>query len=206
MHVLIRWLTYVPDDLETPERFGPGHLWWRLKEERHAMHKVVVSRALVETPAAVITDGNHLVSEPSAATPPRHARLPADVVACAHCPVRSREQLCAKVITGYLADLAAHAPGREFAHHWGELYNEIASGGAITAEMLRDIACNYTLPRAKWRAAAAVELVEDPLPLGFELRYPSNAHPDPLRRLMRFTEALIMEQRRRRAAPAAAIP
>jgi hypothetical protein len=204
MHALIHWLTYVPDDLETAERFGPGHLWWRLKHERHAMHKVIVARGFLDTASAVITDGNHLVAEPSAAKPPRHARLPPEVVACAHCPVRSREQLCAKVITGYLADLAAQSPGREFAHHWGELYREIALGASISEEMLRDIACNYTLPRARWQPSARIERVEDPLPLDVELRYPSSVRPDPLRRLMRFTEALILEQRRERkpAAPA----
>lgn len=200
MHALIHWHTYVPDDLESAERFGPGHLWWRLKHERHVMHKVVVSRALAGTPSAIITDGNHLVAEPSAGKPPRHARLPAEIVACAHCPVRSREQLCAKVITGYLADLAAQAPGREFAHHWRELYREIATGASISGEMLRDIACNYTLPRAQWQPAATIERVEDPVPLQVELRYPSSVRSDPLRRLMRFTEALIVEQRQQRLA------
>jgi hypothetical protein len=201
MHALVHWFTYVPDDLETPEAFGPGHLWWRLKAERHAMHKVAASRALLDTPSAVITDGNHLVSEPSARTPPRHARLPAGVVACAHCPVRSREQLSAKVVTGYLADLAAQAPGREFAHHWGELYRQIAAGATLTAESLREIACNYTLPRAKWQPVADIELVEDPVRLDFELRYPAAGRADTLRRLMRFAEALIAN----RGEPQAAI-
>lgn len=191
MHALVHWLTYVPDDLETAAGFGPGHLWWRLKTERHAMHKAVVSRALLETPSAVITDGNHLVAEPSAQTPPRHARLPTSVVAYAHCPVRSRGQLSAKIITGYLADLAAQAPGRAFAHHWGELYRQIAAGATLTAESLREIACNYTLPRAKWQPVAEVELVEDPVRLDFELRYRAAGGADTLRRLMRFAEALI---------------
>lgn len=191
MHALVHWQTYVPDDLESASTFGPGHLWRRLKSERHAMHKVAASRALLETPSAVITDGNHLVAEPYARTPPRHARLPAGVVAYAHCPVRSREQLSAKVVTGYLADLAAQAPGREFAHHWGELYRRIASGATLPAESLREIACNYTLPKAKWQPVAEIELVEDPVRLDFELRYPASGGTDTLRRLMRFAEALI---------------
>jgi hypothetical protein len=197
MHALIHWITYVPDDFDTPGAFGPGHLWWRLKTERHAMHKVVVSRSLLETPSAVVTDGNHLVSEPSASAPPRHARLPAEVAACAHCPVRSREQLIAKVLTGYLADLAAQAPGREFAHHWGELYRQVAGGTMLTGELLREIACNYTLPHAKWRPASEIELVEDPVRIDFESRYPAPRAPDVLRRMMRFTEALIANRRER---------
>jgi hypothetical protein len=192
MHVLAHWLTYVPDDFEVEDGgFGPGHLWWRLKTERHAVHKVVVSRGLLGKPRAFITDGNHLVSEVGVAKPPQHARLPADVAAYAHCPVRSREQLSAKVITGYLADLAAQAPGKEFAHHWGELYEELRAGAKLTPERLRGIACNYTLPRAKWRPAEQIELVEDPVALAVESRYRSAAVPDTLRRVMRFAEALI---------------
>ncbi len=191
MHALVHWLTYVPDDLESAQPFGPGHLWWRLERERHSMHKVVVSRALLEEPSARITDGNHLVSRPGLDAPPRHARLPAGIAAYAHCPVRSRDQLVAKVITGYLADLAAQAPGREFAHHWGELYRELRAGKTLTAETLREIACNYTLPRAKWQPVSEIALVEDPVPLRVELRYGASRGPDTLRRIMRFAEALI---------------
>ncbi|HEX8009618.1 MAG TPA: glycosyltransferase family 2 protein [Casimicrobiaceae bacterium] len=201
MHVLAHWLTYVPDDFEASGgAFGPGHLWRRLKTERHSVHKVVVSRALLDQPRAFITDGNHLVAEPGEAKPRRHARLPAEVLAYAHCPVRSRDQLAGKVITGYLAELAAQAPGREFAHHWGELYAELRAGATLTPERLREIACNYTLPRAKWRPVEEIELVEDPMPLTVPLRYPAAAAPDTLRRLMRFAEALIAAERAQAAS------
>jgi hypothetical protein len=201
MHVLAHWQTYVPDDFEsTHGTFGPGHLWRRLAVERHSMHKVVVSRALLQQPNAFITDGNHLVGEPDAAKPPQHARLAADVVAFAHCPVRNREQLSSKVVIGYLADLAAQVPGREFAHHWGELYEAVRAGEKFSSERLREIACNYTLPSTKWRPVEEIELVEDPVPLDFDLRYPTSVAPDTLRRLMRFSEALIALRHRRSPA------
>ena len=204
MHVLAHWLTYVPDDLEaTDGAFGAGHLWWRLKAERHSMHKVIVGRALLLQPRAFITDGNHLVSEPAAAKPPQHARLGSDVVAYAHCPVRSREQLCSKVIIGYLADLAAQTPGKEFAHHWGELYKAVRAGEKLTPSRLREIACNYTLRWAKWRPVEEIELVEDPVPLAFDLRYQASPVPDTLHRLMRFTEALL--EHRNPRSPASTI-
>ena len=194
LHVLAHWLTYVPDDFEAHDgTFGPGHLWWRLKRERHAMHKVIVGRGLLAQPDALVTDGNHTVSVPGGQSPPPHARLPADVVAYAHCPVRSREQLAGKVIVGYLSDLAAQAPGREFAHHWRDLYEELGFGAALTPERLREIACNYTLPRAKWRPADEIELVEDPVGFDVALRYSVGTAPDVLRRVMRFTEALISQ-------------
>jgi hypothetical protein len=204
LHALAHWLTYVPDDFEAGDgAFGPGHLWWRLKTERHAMHKVIVGRSLLDQPEAFITDGNHVVSLPGAAKPPPHARLPSDVVAYAHCPVRSREQLAGKVIVGYLADLAAQAPGREFAHHWADLYEALRAGAIFTPERLREIACNYTLARTKWRPIGEIELIEDPVPLAVELRYRTGAAPDTLRRLMHFAEALITH--RNAQAPAGTI-
>ena len=204
LHVLVRWLTYVPDDFESTDgAFGPGHLWRRLAVERHSMHKVIVSRALLQQPKAFISDGNHLVTEPAAARPPQHARLASDVVAYAHCPVRSREQLSSKVVIGYLADLAAQVPGREFAHHWGELYEAVRAGEKLSPERLREIACNYTLRWAKWRPVEEIELIEDPVPLAVDLRYPASVAPDTLRRLMRFTEGLIA--RRQEPSPASTI-
>lgn len=204
LHALVHWLTYVPDDFETADgAFGPGHLWWRLKTERHALHKVIVGRGLLEHAEAFITDGNHVVSMPGAGKPPPHARLPSDVVAYAHCPVRGREQLAGKVLIGYLADLAAQAPGREFAHHWADLYETLRSGATFTPERLREIACNYSLARGKWQPVDEIELVEDPVLLDVESRYRAEAVPDPLRRLMHFAESLIAHQRRQ--APAGTI-
>jgi hypothetical protein len=195
LHALAHWLTYVPDDFEAHDAaFGPGHLWWRLKRERHAMHKVIVGRALLAQPDAFVTDGNHTVSLPGGQSPPPHARLPADVVAYAHCPVRSHEQLAGKVIVGYLADLAAQAPGREFAHHWQDLYKELGTGAILAPERLREIACNYTLPRSKWRPVEEIELAEDPVGLDVALRYRPGPVPDALRRVMRFTEALVSQR------------
>jgi glycosyl transferase family 2 len=196
LHALVHWFTYIPDDFEASGgAFGSGHLWWRLKRERHAVHKIVVGRGLLTQPGAYITDGNHSVSMTGAEKPPAHARLPSDVAAYAHCPVRSREQLEGKVVIGYLADLAAQAPGREFAHHWGDLYKELRAGAAFTPERLRKIACNYTLPRSKWRPIDELELVEDPVSLAVELRYAADARPDTLRRLMHFAEGLIAQRK-----------
>jgi hypothetical protein len=198
MHVLVHWLTYVPDDLEgSGGAFGPGHLWWRLDTERHAMHKLIVSRALLDQPAAFIAFGNHLVSEPGATVPPRHARLPADVVSFAHCPVRSRDQLCAKVITGYLR---SQAPGATLADHWGDLYRELREGATFSIERVREIARNYTLPPARWLPADRIALVEDPVPIVVEQRYLAAAAPDTLRRVMRYAESVI---ERRNARPPA---
>src|SRR5215471_1711067 len=60
MHAAIHWLTYVPDAFDDDE-FGPGHLWWRLKTERHGLPKIVAGAALLDRPDDAIAMGNHAV-------------------------------------------------------------------------------------------------------------------------------------------------
>ena len=70
---------------------------------------------------------------------------------------------------------------------------------------MREIACNYTLPFAKWLPVEQIELVEDPVPLEVDLRYPPSVAPDTLRRLMRFAEALIARHPEPSPAPTVAV-
>jgi hypothetical protein len=196
MHAAMHWLTYVPDAFDDAAGFGPGHLWWRLKTERQILVKVIVGRALLERPTDAIAKGNHAVSSEAATSQP-HARLRQDVVALAHCPVRSRAQLEAKVIVGYLAKVASRPMDRRLGRHGRELYDELREGGTFDERRLRQIASNYGVPLKKWQPVADIELVEDPVPFTAERRYPSDAVCDPLRLLMRFTEMLVDEERSR---------
>jgi len=196
-HAVMDWLTYVPDDFESdPGSFGPGCLWWRLKTERHGLFKVIVGRSLLEHPDDAVAMGNHCVHNPSEAGVRPHAHLRRDAVALAHCPVRSRTQLEAKIIVGYLAHLATAPQEQRRARHWRELYAELRAGGTLSQERLREIACNYGLPTKMWQPAAAIELFEDPVALSCEQRYRIDAAPGALSLLMRFTEALLAAQPR----------
>ena len=200
MHAVMHWLTYVPGAFDGDGGvFGPGHLWWRLKTERRALVKVIASRALLERPGDVVASGNHAIVDPAAPNPQPHARLRRSVAALAHCPVRSRTQFESKIIVGYLAHLAAHLEDRRLARHWRELYGELRAGATLTEEHLREIASNYGLPPKNWRPVAEIELVEDPVTLSAEQRYPTHAARDPLRLLLHFTEALVAAQRKRAA-------
>lgn len=195
MHAAMHWLTYVPGAFDDETGFGPGHLWWRLKEERQSLVKVIVGRALLERPSDVIAMGNHAVISDAAWSVQPHARLVEEVAALAHCPVRSRAQFEAKVIIGYLANVASRPRDRRLARHWRELYNELRAGKVLDDERLRETATNYGLPIRNWRPAADIELIEDPVPFTAERRYASDAACDPLRLLMRFTEMLVDEER-----------
>jgi glycosyltransferase involved in cell wall biosynthesis len=205
MHAAMHWLTYVPDAFDDDAgTVGPGHLWWRLKTERHSLLKVVASRALLERPEDVVAMGNHAILNRTAPNTPPHARLRSEVVALAHCPVRSRTQLESKVIVGYLANLAARQIDVRLGSHWRELYDELRAGGNFGEERLREIASNYGLPVKNWRPVAEIELVEDPVRLTAEQRYRVGAVADPLQLLLRFTEALVAAERERAASGAKA--
>jgi hypothetical protein len=204
-HAVMQWLTYVPDAFaDDPGVFGPGHLWWRLKTERHSLYKVIVGRGMLERPADAVAMGNHFVQSPSEASARAHARLRRDVVALAHCPVRSRDQLEGKIIVGYLAHLASQPEDRRLGRHWRELYAELRAGARFSEERLREIACNYGLPPKMWQPVSSVELVEDPVPLNFEQRYRVDAVPGALQLLLRFTETLIAAEQKRSAPGAGA--
>ena len=189
-HAVAHWQTYVPETFDDAAPFGRDHLRRRLKAERRTLYKVVVGRSFVERAADVVAMGNHLVSDPARAEPPPHARLRPDVVAVAHCPVRSRRQLESKIIIGYLAHLASGPTRRDLAFHWRRLYEELRDGGGLTPERLREIACNYGLQPGLWQTVDQVELVDDPVALEIESRYPPPPATGVLPLLMRFAETL----------------
>jgi len=61
----------------------------------------------------------------------------------------------------------------------------------MPSSRLREIACNYGLPRDQWLSSDVIKLVADPVRVDFELRYAASPAPDALRLLMRFTESLL---------------
>lgn len=170
-HAAMHWLTYVPELRDSDAHaLRPADLRWRLKEERHGSYKAIIGRSFLR-PAQYLISGNHLVDDPTQEKPPRHVRLSREVVALAHLPVRSSAQLERKVMQGYKAHLATKPDNGQHAFHWRDLHDEIEAGGKLGADRLREIACNYGLPREKWRPAGTIELIEDPVPLNVRLRY-----------------------------------
>ncbi|HKW79831.1 MAG TPA: glycosyltransferase family 2 protein [Casimicrobiaceae bacterium] len=195
-HAVAHWQTYVPVTFDDALPFGRDHLRRRLRAERRTLYKVVVGRSFVERVADVVAMGNHLVSDPARAEPPPHARLRPDVVAVAHCPVRSRRQLESKIIIGHLAHLASGPVRRDLAFHWRRLYEELRDGGGLTPERLREIACNYGLQPSLWQPVDQVELIDDPVALEGGSRYPPPPATGVLPLLMRFAETLARRHSR----------
>jgi hypothetical protein len=174
------WQSYVPD----PQPAGAHPLAAarrRRVREAHGLHKVVLTRAFADAPAAVLGPGNHAVllagpAQNLVRDPVRLARVPPAIAALAHLPVRNASQLAAKIALGWRAHVAAGREDPTLAFHWAELYAELARGLPASAR-LREIACNYGVAMARWEPAAAVELVDDPLPADVPLRYRALARP-----------------------------
>ena len=157
----------------------------------------------MRTPAAVIGPGNHTVlrfgaDQDPRVRPIRLARIPPEIAAVAHLPVRSAAQLMHKVRVGWLAHRAALRSNPDLAFHWRELAAEFERTGVPAPARVADIAANYGLPMTAWRPAAEIATLEDPLPVAAPLRYAHLARADAGARidgLRRALEAELAHQR-----------
>ena len=171
----------------------------RLATERHVFHKAIVSRHLLATPDALLSEGNHYVA-PRAHAPAHesgpHARMREHVAAIAHVPIRSAAQLVAKVAIKKLGRVAASADWKPDAASQ-TAYETVRSGRALDARSLLEHAVNWSVPRDAWVAADSVSLVDDPFLAPIELRYTPPSAADPLPLVLAATERIV-----RRLAPA----
>jgi hypothetical protein len=170
----LEWQTYVPD-FARPATHPLAAARARRLQEAHGLHKVVLTRAFRDAGAASVGPGNHTVlmagpAQDLARQPVRLARVPPALAALGHLPVRNAAQLRTKIALGWRAHQAAAPDDAALAFHWQELHAELAAGTPTPAR-LRDIACNYGVPMARWEPADRVALVDDPLPADTVLRY-----------------------------------
>ena len=194
MHALVPSVTYIPD-FDRTSREDPVALLQsakRLPAERQLLHKVVVSRRFLETPAAFVAMGNHRVfaSDDMPDAPCTHARLPQEAIAVAHVPIRSADQLTVKIAVGWLAHLAARRDNPSLSFHWGEAYATLAAGKRFSTDDLMAMATNYSVPRAEWVATDPATWVDDPFLTTMALRYTRLARVDAFCAVLRFGERL----------------
>ena len=205
MHGLLRWLTYVPRfDGRDPDPVALLRGSRRLATARHIFHKAIVSRHLLATPDALLSEGNHYVA-PRAHAPAHesgpHARMREHVAAIAHVPIRSAAQLVAKVAIKKLGRVAASADWKPDAASQ-TAYETVRSGRALDTRSLLEHAVNWSVPRDAWVAADSVSLVDDPFLAPIELRYTPPSAADPLPLVLAATERIV----RRLAAARAGAP
>jgi len=175
------WQTYVPDTFA-----DAGHPLARARRRRateaHGLHKVVLTRAFADAPAAVVGPGSHTVlfegpGQDLTRQPVRLARVPPALAALAHLPVRSAVQLCTKIALGWRAHRAAAPRDATLAYHWQALYEELARTGPPGDTRLHEIAVNYGVSVDARHAAGVIALIEDPLPADTPIRHAALARP-----------------------------
>ncbi|MCM2329255.1 MAG: glycosyltransferase family 2 protein [Lysobacter sp.] len=185
-----RWQSYVPlpeDDAREPNPLK--RIRHRRREEGFDCFKVVLTRAFLREEFFLL-EGNHCVMQPGesgAAVPAPMTEYKA--VRLAHFPVRSREQLEAKVILGELGKREAHAADPSLGTHWRQLYEMIRDHGPPDAQALRRVAVRYAFPGDAQLDLPADGLVEDPVPADFELRYLPPGSRTALQTVLRWLDA-----------------
>ena len=190
------WPTYVRngEDVGHPMQV----LRWRVDARASPPGKVVLSRRLLAGSKWKLSEGNHLVLtranngewEVAAAS-----HLPG--VELAHLPLRSVEQLQAKILTGWLVrrlTLGAEVCANSNNQHVREMYRRIMRGDVITNAEVRDYAISmYACGCAHDAAeAAGVRLIEDSFGEPFTaLRYTPQAAARPALLLAAWAETLV---------------
>ena len=187
---------YVGPEGAAPALNPVERLTHRLRAERSAVHKVVVGRRFAAESEAHISFGNHAVVRvrDGRAEPLVHARVADTHIA--HFPVRSPEQIACKALIGWLARRLAVPDGSRLASHWGEIFAGIAAGRiAIDAGLARDAVAWYVGGAGEGRPppVAPDELVEDPLPCSYELRYTQPTALAPVATLAKWADLLVSD-------------
>jgi hypothetical protein len=152
-HASVAWKTYVPTlaDPESEPR-TLARIRHRLLREQLDEEKVILSRSFADDPHATVLLGSHGAVGSSA------VRLAGTHLA--HFPVRSIEQIQAKVLLGWTTMIALGYEGRG-GFQWERLYAEIKRNPVWSEREFIDFGQSYLRPRED---GDPIELVYAPLP------------------------------------------
>ena len=192
--VLLPWRTHLPDAVVDTARVlaDPlGAMPERRRREEPTYFKVVVRRDPRDDDRLVIEQGNHNVHFTDGTRPQIRAM---QGVAVAHLPVRSVDQLSAKVINGWQAYLVknrdAEVPTAGF--QWQQLYERVVYGQGIDATTLTEVALDYAQPARAGRNRLD-DAVRDPVPSRYgALRYLHLARTNLLAKVAMNMESYIL--------------
>jgi hypothetical protein len=193
----LRWQTQVPsaDPAARDDPHVLHRLTRRIAHEPRVQHKVVLPRELVLRDDWRIATGNHWVHRVVDGT--LSERLPGldlDGVRLAHLPLRSPSQLVRKVVLGWFGHrLALGRAARQLPlnWHWHALFRRIVAGTPPTWDDLPALAAEAYSSELPEPVHGPPVLVDDPLPVHGEQRWPELAVVDPLLDLVRWTDRLV---------------
>ena len=192
--VLLPWRTHLPDVevdaarvLADPLGAMPDR---RLREEP-TYFKAVVRRDPRDDARLVIEQGNHNVHFTDGTRPPLRVM---DGVSIVHLPVRSVEQLSAKVINGWQAYLVKnrHAEMPTAGFQWQQVYERIVYGQGIDTATLTEVALDYAQPARAGRNRRD-DTMRDPVPARYgTLRHLGLARTNLLAKIAMNMESFIL--------------
>jgi len=161
---LLPWETHIPDPESTPEQVLNDPLrfaHWRRVREEPVYYKAVICRRREHDLELVIEQGNHSAHLRDGRKLSAAVVLNASLV---HLPVRSVDQISAKVINGWLACVVRNrtrsVPGE--AYQWRHLYERITQGEGVSPEELTSVALNYAQTQRAGRSLKH-DAVSDPV-------------------------------------------
>ncbi|MDE1948590.1 MAG: glycosyltransferase family 2 protein [Burkholderiales bacterium] len=202
---LVPWRTQVPTpgaSAHAPRLLADplGSLPGRRRQEEPTYYKAVIRRDPAQDACLVIEQGNHSVHLEGGAAVPA-ARL--DGVSLVHLPVRSVDQLSAKVINGWHAYLVKnrHRAEATAGFQWQLLYDRIVHGEGISEEALCQTALDYAQSSRAGRNPVD-DVVHDPVPGRYgALKYLHLARSGALAKVALSMEAYLRQEGRAPAPP-----
>lgn len=202
---LLPWRTHVPRPnmdcqhlLQDPLGAMPG----RRRQEEPTYYKAVIRRRPSDDATLVIEQGNHLAHVPGSPALPLAGINGAAVV---HLPVRSVDQLSAKVINGWHAYLVKnrHREVPSMGFQWQQLYEQLMNGAGIAANTLCQTALDYA-QRARADRSPECDVVLDPVaPRYGTLRYQHLASTGVLAKVARNMESYLRSDAEAHPTPVA---
>ncbi len=166
MAPLLGWMTYLPMASDDPAELDPlRRIRHRRVGEPVPYWKAVMRRPALDDERFRFSEGNHRIFDPAGRELPWG---PVEGVALAHFPVRSADQIRAKLCIGRMAERLS--PDREPGHGvwWMTMHDRLATTDLRRPEGLQGFAALYSAPEA-------VAPVLDALP---DIPYARLAHAD----------------------------
>jgi FkbM family methyltransferase len=193
---LVPWCTFVltPDSVDAATDDSPRTMVWRRRQELPSYRKAIL-RLDGSMPADILIEqGNHHARTTSG------RQIPAITITglrLLHYPVRSRDQLIAKTIVGWMAYLArdAQAVKRGQGVHWHANFDRIANGHSIDSAALCEMSLLYAqTPRTvDWGG----DVVRETPRLNYERRHSTGKCLDSIELIVRSWEQSVTGSRKR---------
>jgi glycosyltransferase involved in cell wall biosynthesis len=169
----LSWRTYVPRTKDLQDQiFLFDKIRYRRKQEPKTVGKVLVPKSIGSRIDVFLSLGNHAIVDEAGNTHRDIYRCDHEHLYLAHFPVRSPEQLSAKILLGWMSRLASLEQKGDHGWHVRKLFDRLRTGENLSYEEVEEIGRYYAVKKVKTESFK--ELVYDPIQLNendIRLRY-----------------------------------